>query len=332
MTHREIQGQKRAGGEETMQVIDFTHDHIPEAIELARANYEEERRWVDILPPIEALPALSVFADIGLGAAALVRGKLVGFLGFYRPRENVFTSAARGTFSPIHGHGAVPKNRREIYQRLYQRAAAKLADRGIATHSIGLYAHDRQAIEAFYTYGFGLQVMDAMRPMEEIPCSPVTGYTFYELSPNEKNRLLPLKNLLREHLGQSPCFLRFPPQTEEELEEEFAHRAPRYFCASRGNDLIAFLEVSDDWENFASADASVKNICGASCLPEHRGGGLYQKLLDHTIAVLKAEGYPRLGVDFESANPTAAGFWLKYFQAYTHGVVRRVGEKALGST
>jgi hypothetical protein len=40
--------------------------------------------------------------------------------------------------------------------------------------------------------------------------------------------------------------------------------------------------------------------------------------------MLKAENYLRLGVDFESFNPTAWGFWLKHFQAYTYSDVRRI--------
>ena len=51
--------------------------------------------------------------------------------------------------------------------------------------------------------------------------------------------------------------------------------------------------------------------------------------MNYAITVLKEEGYTRLGVDFESINPTARGFWLKYFSAYTHGVVRRIDERIL---
>jgi hypothetical protein len=40
-------------------------------------------------------------------------------------------------------------------------------------------------------------------------------------------------------------------------------------------------------------------------------------------------GYTRLGVDFESLNPAGYGFWLKYFDPYTHSVVRRIDEKAV---
>lgn len=43
--------------------------------------------------------------------------------------------------------------------------------------------------------------------------------------------------------------------------------------------------------------------------------------------MLKREGYTRLGVNFESFNPTARVFLLKYFNDYTHSVVRRIDER-----
>ena len=42
------------------------------------------------------------------------------------------------------------------------------------------------------------------------------------------------------------------------------------------------------------------------------------------ISALKKEGYLRLGVNFESFNPAARRFWLKYFTTYTNSVVRRI--------
>jgi GNAT superfamily N-acetyltransferase len=72
-----------------------------------------------------------------------------------------------------------------------------------------------------------------------------------------------------------------------------------------------------------------RHIDGAYCLPEHRGKGVFQNLLNFAIRTLKAENYTRLGVDFESINPTAYGFWMKYFTPYTHSVVRRIDEKIL---
>ena len=84
------------------------------------------------------------------------------------------------------------------------------------------------------------------------------------------------------------------------------------------------MEVMDEGENFVTEISGMKNICGAFCLPEYRGKGISQSLLDFIISKLREEGYTRLGVDFESFNPTATGFWLKHFTAYTSSVVRRI--------
>ena len=65
------------------------------------------------------------------------------------------------------------------------------------------------------------------------------------------------------------------------------------------------------------------------CEPEHRGRGVYKNLLNYAINTLKTEGYTRLGVDFESINPSGSGFWLKYFNAYTKSVVRRIDERII---
>ena len=101
----------------------------------------------------------------------------------------------------------------------------------------------------------------------------------------------------------------------------------RYFAAKQNGELCAFVKIAVPGETFAAAGNTYRHIRGAYCMPEHRGRGLYQNLLNFTISVLKREGYTRLGVDFESFNPTARGFWLKYFSAYTNSVVRRIDER-----
>ena len=74
-----------------------------------------------------------LFAENGLGVAAFEEGRMLGFLGCYEPWENAFTGTARGTFSPIEAHGAVPEQREKIYRLLYQAAAEMcIRDRGYA--------------------------------------------------------------------------------------------------------------------------------------------------------------------------------------------------------
>ena len=98
------------------------------------------------------------------------------------------------------------------------------------------------------------------------------------------------------------------------------------FVALHNGLPIAFIEVKDDGEHFATRESSMQNICGAFCLPAYRGKGIMQGLLNHVIAQLKADS---LGVDFESFNLSASGFWLKHFTAYTYNVTRRIDECAL---
>lgn len=312
-----------------MEIINFNNTHLSAAADLALQNYQEERAAVAALPAVDSVPDLAQFADAGFGAAAFERGKMVGFLCFYTPWNHAFTTYAKGSFSPVHAHGTVPDGRTEIYRRMYQMAARKLVEAGATSHSIGIYAHDTQARNAFYTYGFGLRCMDAIRPMEPVSCHRCQGYLYAELEAARKTELLPLKNRMIVHLAESPAFMAYPLSGETELEETHRRRNARYFYAQKDGNIVAYLEITDRGENFACDDNAMKNICGAFCLPEHRGRGVFQNLLNTAIAALKAEGYSRLGVDFESFNPAAYGFWLKYFTAYTHGVVRRIDEKIL---
>ncbi len=313
-----------------MIIKDFTCSHIDEATTLAKANYEEERQFVSALPQVDSLPDLTSFADNDLGVAAFENGKMLGFLSCYRPMENAFgTTRVKGTFSPCHAHGAVQERRGLIFSRLYQSAAAKWVKKEILSHAIGLYAHDAQAIKSFFVNSFGLRCIDAIRPMEEIKCSALSEFTFCELDRNRQTDILSLNNWLISHLSRSPIFMPFPQLDKQTLQDKFNRKKSRCFAACKAEEKIAYIKIDDSGETFVSGDSGMKNICGAFCLPEYRGMGVSQNLLNFLITTLKAEGYTRLGVDFESFNPTAYGFWLKYFNAYTNSLVRRIDELAI---
>ncbi len=106
--------------------------------------------------------------------------------------------------------------------------------------------------------------------------------------------------------------------------EKSLKRKSRIFCAVKKEDIIGFIEVSPFGENFISFTENMLNICGGYLKPEYRGSGIYFGLLQYLLKVLKNEGFTRLGVDFESFNPPARGFWLKYFTQYTYSVMRSI--------
>lgn len=135
--------------------------------------------------------------------------------------------------------------------------------------------------------------------------------------------------MLSDHMSQSPCFMYSTEEETQEWLKRAESRESMLFAVFDKDKAIAYMEITDEGENFAAYVPGMRNICGAFCMPEYRGKGLYAKLLNYTLLALKEEGYTRLGVDFESINPTAYGFWLKYFSAYTKSVVRRIDEKVL---
>ena len=318
------------GGQHIMQMVDFDATHIEQAMQIALQNYEEARGHVPALPPMDAVPDLTLVAENGFGVAAVEGGIVLGFLCAVGPFENAFRStAAVGVFSPLGVNGAIWENRADIYARMYQAAGEKWVQAGATSHAICLYAHDKELREKFFRCGFGIRCVDAIRPMEEIIAQPRGLYYFRELTREEYRLILPLKKLLDEHMGKSPAFMCYSSINDKELLKMVTQPNVRYYAAERDGQIVAYIKISDDGENFACNAPGMKNICGAYCLPEYRGTGMFQQLLNFTMRKLQIAGYTLLGVDFESINPTAYGFWLKYFEAYTYSVVRRIDEHAV---
>ncbi|HCA28282.1 MAG TPA: GNAT family N-acetyltransferase [Ruminococcaceae bacterium] len=307
-----------------MQIIDFTHDHITEAQNLALQNYKEERSFVPALPEIDTIPDLSEFADNHMGVAAFEGNKMIGYLCSISPFERPFQIPdILGAYSPLHTHGAVIESRAKIYAMMYQSAAEKWVKAGATNHAITLYAHDIAAQTQFFNYGFGMRGVDAIHAIENHSIAH-TEMDFTELSPMEFDDIWPLSEKLIDHFRQSPMFIRFKHSTKDEFWQINKQQNPRYFAVKDKGEIIAYIKISDNSETFISRNSSMKNICGAFCLPEYRGKGLYKNLLHYVENQLHQENYTLFGVDFESFNPTAYGFWLKHFDAYTCWVARRI--------
>lgn len=310
-----------------MQITDFNYKHIEQAVDLVKANYNEERLRLPMLPENIEFPDLSEFADNGLGVAAVINGTMIGFLCCYPPFDNAFGSTkARGVFSPLHGKGVVKENRADIYARMYQAAAKKWVEAGASSHAFCLYADDKTALEQFFHYGFGHRCAEAICLMEEIDAPACFGVDFIELFGDERSLVYPLNAMLDDHMAESPTFMRRKTIPEDVFAREIFESDDRYFAARSGGEIISYLKISDKGENYITFMPTMQNICGAFCLPQFRGKGIYQNLINYVIGVLKAEGYELLGVEFESINPTGYGFWTKYFIPYTTSVVRRIDE------
>ena len=316
-----------------LKIVDFTETHIEQAVNIAKDNYGNERKCVDILPAIDKLPDFTPFIQNGLGVSAFYGRKMVGYLCCFGPYENAFGSTnAIGVWSPIHGNGIIDCEHKNIFAKMYQEAAKKWVHLKATSHAITFYAHNNVIKNQLYRYGFGLRCFDTIREMKEIQTYDNPKYNISELENNEFHLIFPIGLLLSEHLTQSPMFMRYAEdKIEDGHEYKFAEwqirEKYRYFVARDEGKIIAYVKIHDEGENFIGDVDNMKHIHGAYCFPEYRGQGIIQKILNFIIKKLRNENNQLLGVDFESFNPTASGFWMKYFTEYTHSVVRRVDDR-----
>ena len=313
-----------------MEIVALRKEHLQKAQKLAYENYNEERGKVSFLPEVANIPDLTGFADNGLGVAAFEGDQMLGFIGCVKPWNEAFDSNARGTFTPVHAHGCIKENRDRIYQRMYQKMADSLVKDGVLYHAVALYEHDKGAVSAYFHNGFGHRCADAIRRMEVIPdITPVDGILFEEIPKEEAKLVRELRRGLSIHMGESSCFMYTSGDEFEKWVEARENNGSRIFVAKNSEEIIAFIEISDEGENFVTELPKMQNICGAFCIPEHRGEMIVQYLINYAIGVLAKEGYEYLGVDYESFNPTAFHFWTKYFEPYTCSLTRRIDEGIL---
>jgi ribosomal protein S18 acetylase RimI-like enzyme len=312
----------------------MNHNHVEGAAKIAFSEFFEERASVPALPDFDFYESLckliSELADSDLGTVALENGKVVGYLTCYQPMQNHFGTTP-GVFSPLHGHGTVKENRAKTYSWLYQKASEKWLRNGILSHAISLYAHS-EAIQSFFWNGFGLRCIDAIREVIPIQCGVLSTVKFREIPHDELSTVVTLKNQLIKHLRNTPMYIPLFFQVDtDNLKEEAKNRKSRFFAAEANNEVVGFIEIMDSGENFACEYPGMMNICGAYLIPDFRGQGIFHNLLDSLLEILKSEGYTHCGVDFESFNPTASGFWLKHFMPYTYSVTRRIDERIIKS-
>ena len=307
----------------------FDGSHMKAASELLSLAYIEERKAVGCLPGDIEIPPLDEYVKNKLGISAFLDGELVGFLCCLSPWDNFF-GTSRGTFVPVNAHAAVKEDRKNIYSRLYALAAEVWVREGILSHAIGIYAHDADAVGSFFENGFGLRTIDAVMSIKDSTIPLYEGkVVFREIQNDEYYKICPLRNGVISHLNGSPMFMPLRTDTTERFLELVSKSPRRYIIAEYEGEAIAYVKLTAEGESYISESSNMMNITGAYIVPEFRGKGIYQGLLAYAIEILKEEGYKQLGVDFESFNPTAKAFWLKYFTPYIYGLTRRIDERIM---
>jgi GNAT superfamily N-acetyltransferase len=310
-----------------MEIVPFQASHLPEAAALFAGNFKRLRAQVDALPDgmeDAAQVAIRLEALAERSWAAVERGTLVGYLGAF-VIDHFRDTERKGAFCPEWGHAALEADKPAIYRALYRAAAARWAALGCEVHAISLLAHDSAAREVWFWQGFGLAVVDAIRPITPLANAAPDGLAIRQAAPDDAERLTALDTAHWHHYPQPPIFMvPHNPRDAAGFSAFLSDPVNGVWLASDGGEPVGFMQFerrSNGAADIVSADTTIA-ITGAYVDPRCRGRGAGKALLDAALRAYAGRGFTRCAVDFESFNPEAAAFWTKYFTPVCLSVMR----------
>jgi hypothetical protein len=311
-----------------MDIVPLTTAHLPAATSLFTANLRRQRAQTPALPALltdDSLveQKLAWLLDAGPAFAALDAGELIGYLGTIRVSRFRNTDR-KGAYVPEWGHGAAAGRASFVYPALYRAAAAHWADAGCQVHAISILAHDRATVEQWFWQGFGLTVVDAVRPVQPLAAPPVS-LTIRKATPADAPLLAALDAEHCRHYTASPIFMAPPHQsTEAEFASFLARPHNAAWLALDGATPAGFLRFDGydvDGVGILEAEQTVF-ISGAWLRPVYRGRRLTPAMLAAALRDYAGQGFTCCAVNFESFNPEAALFWPRYFDPVCFSLTR----------
>ena len=169
----------------------FTEKHIDEAVKLALAELDIERKFCPDLPHADFSKHLTGIlhwlSSQPFGKAAMSEGKLVGYLIFAGPWDGFFGDV-KGAFSPLGGSAFSYdyKNRGRLASMLFASVAQEFVEQDVFSCALSRYAHDEETAKSFVLNGFGIRCSDAVREISSLAISLSSdNIHFVELTSNE---------------------------------------------------------------------------------------------------------------------------------------------------
>jgi GNAT superfamily N-acetyltransferase len=312
-----------------MEILPISRSTISEAAVLFASNYRDQLKATPELP---GEMAESDFVEKKLGSTfdassslvAVENGEVCGFLSWFLV-DNFRGSGRKAAYMPEWGHACVESGKTKIYQALYRHAAVIWSSAGCVVHAITILAQDKTAEKTWFWNGFGLTVVDAIRPMQPLSIPYSTGVTIRPVTPQDVPALTKLDAEHCQHYSQSPIFMpKMTPRSEAENLAFIARPKNSVWVAEDGKKLAGFLRFEGyDFDSVAIVESGAGILInGAYVLPEYRGRKIAVAILDAALRDYQSRGFIYCTVNFETFNPEASTFWVKYFDPVCLSVVR----------
>ena len=317
----------------TFRVTPFTETHLEDAAALVAARYGAERETEPLLPaafcePAAVLPRLQRHLERGPGVAAMRDGRLAGFILSIASLHN----GAWTAWAPDSAHAADPDDARDIYMPMYAAISERWLASGCFLHNVSILAHDRPALDAWFTLGFGLTLIDGLRDLTPAPGSG-TRVDIRRAGPEEAGFVADQHFHLMRHLAAPPVFLPFTDAHSTEAHKRWlSNEANAHWIAYADDEVVGYMSTEPSTEDaIVMPRAGTQTLCMASAFtdPDARKHGTGTALLNHILEWGRAAGYSRCAADFETANIPGSRFWLGVagFRPVVRSVTRRIDER-----
>jgi len=316
-----------------MEIVPFKLSYVPQAAELFIQNFKKLRKTIPSVPdtledPQRVSALLTEIMEGCPGAAAIEKGRLVGYLGWWT-LDRFRGTPRRAAYVPEWAHATVTlgmeASRPGIYRAMYRAAAHHWVDSDCQVHALSLLAHDKVAERTWFWSGFGLTVIDAVRPAEPLSLSAPGELIIRKAVLDDVQRLAEIEAEHWTHYAQPPTLM-VPQDPDGAAEFEVLLNNPQngVWLALDGGRPAAYMRceaASEGAAHIVRSDTTFA-ITGAYTRPAYRGQGAAPALLNAALRDYAARGYNCCAVDFESLNPEAAAFWMKYFEPVCLSVIR----------
>lgn len=310
--------------------------HIPQATALWQERYRAAASALPGAPGLwlgDATPLIAVLSAYAGKPDAVIAREGDALVGYMLGVRSTFHGEPTA-YCPIFGHAVCDDDVELAYPLLYRRLAAQWVAEGCLNHLITFFAADEALQRALYELGFGLMVVDALRPiappLAERPAPE--GLRIIRAGVEQTAEVMALGEESGAYYAQSPLFLAREPRNEDYYRGLLADPALAAFAAYWEGRPVGLLNarIPDEDDLFTLADrrTGMLDPLGAYIQAEYRGRGIGAQLVRRALGWCAEQGLERVHVDFESANLFARAFWPRYFTPYLYSVKRRINQDA----
>jgi ribosomal protein S18 acetylase RimI-like enzyme len=323
----------------TREFLPFTAEHIAPAAELLSRRHAAQREQEPRLaasyestavtqPMIEALLWRST------GVVALEHGEMVGYLLGSADAPIPGDTSPRARTITMEGHAAMTDNATELYREMYAAVAAGWNEDGFFTHRANLSALDRNALEAFYSLGFGQTLAIGLRDMAPIPGAN-TAIRIERATPANIDVVQRLMMGMGRYNSTSPLFRPYMAPVELEwsrkpvILEQLADEDFALWLAYEGDEAVAIMifRPPEQTELMANPDDSVY-LWFAIVQPGTRIGGIGKAMVNNGLRWARERELKHCTVSWFTANVVGARFWRERgYEPVLLRVERRIDER-----